>query len=101
MARRPHKNSGANANATSTAAVGFDAKLWATTDGLRNNIDAGDCTDVPSCCTCAALEAIRKHAHALTPGRCIGAQNHGRDWYSYVRCESVNIEWRGAIGARA
>jgi hypothetical protein len=31
MARRPHKNSGANA--TSSAAIGFDAKLWARATG--------------------------------------------------------------------
>jgi hypothetical protein len=99
MARRPHKNSGPNA--TSSAAIGFDAKLLAAADGLRNNIDTGDSRDVPSFCTCAALEEIRKHTHALTTGRYVGAQDHGRDWYSYVRCESVNIEWRGAIGARA
>ncbi len=65
MARRAHKNSGASA--TSSAAIGFDAKLWAAADGLRNNIDAGDCTDVPRFCKCAALEEIRKHTHPTLP----------------------------------
>ena len=32
----------ARANASSTATIGFEAKLWLTADKLRNNMDAAE-----------------------------------------------------------
>ena len=39
MARKARKNAGDN---TSTANLGFEAKLWAAADALRNNMDAAE-----------------------------------------------------------
>ncbi len=87
-----------------STALGFESKLWAAADALRNNTDAlisrvqdelidedvakiaGTChawrggesmgkyADLPGFCKSATLDEIRKHGHVLTPSRYVGAE---------------------------
>jgi type I restriction enzyme M protein len=49
------------------------AKIAGTYHAWRGDPDAGECADMPGYCKSASLDDIRKHGHALTPGRYVGA----------------------------
>jgi type I restriction enzyme M protein len=50
------------------------AKLAGTYHAWRGDSDTGKYEDVPGFCKTSTLEDIRKHGHALTPGRYVGAE---------------------------
>ena len=52
-------------------------RMASTYHAWRGNSDAGDYEDVSGFCTSASLEDIRRHRHALTPGRYVAAQTRG------------------------
>jgi type I restriction enzyme M protein len=50
------------------------AKIAGTYHTWRGDPEAGEYADVPGFCRAAPLDEIRKHGHALTPGRYVGAE---------------------------
>ncbi len=50
------------------------AKVADTYHAWRGDKDAGQYADVAGFCKRATLDDIRKHGHALTPGRYVGAE---------------------------
>src|SRR5207244_7189850 len=48
-------------------------KIAGTYHAWRGDRNAGEYVDVPGFCKSATLDDIRKHGHALTPGRYVGA----------------------------
>ena len=50
------------------------ARIADTYHAWRGETEAGEYADVPGFCKSAPLEEMRKHSHALTPGRYVGAE---------------------------
>jgi type I restriction enzyme M protein len=50
------------------------AKIAGTYHAWRGDEGASEYTDAPGFCKAAMLEEVRKHGHALTPGRYVGAE---------------------------
>jgi type I restriction enzyme M protein len=50
------------------------AHIANTYHAWRGEKDAGEYADVPGFCKSVPLEEVRKHGHALTPGRYVGAE---------------------------
>jgi type I restriction enzyme M protein len=59
------------------------AKIAGTYHAWRGDKDAGEYADVPGFCKRATLDDIRKHGHALTPGRYVGAEAAEDDGESF------------------
>ena len=61
----------------------------------RGEKDAGNYENIPGFCKSANLEEIRKHGHALTPGRYVGTQATVRDDEDFVtKMQRLSSIWR-------
>ena len=69
----------------------------------RGEDSAGEYANVPGFCKSAALEELRKHGHALTPGRYVGAQaqeNDGEPFEEKMKRLVAQLREQQAEGAR-
>ena len=71
------------------------ARVADTYHAWRGSGGAGAYTDVPGFCKSATIEDIRKHGHALTPGRYVGTEPQPDDSEPFeVKMARLTKQWR-------
>jgi len=70
-------------------------KIADTYHAWRGEKETGEYADVPGFCKSASLEEIRKHGHALTPGRYVGAEAQEDDDEPFEeKMQKLTALWR-------
>ena len=71
------------------------ARIAATYHAWRGGEGAAGYADEPGFCKSAALEAVRKHGHVLTPGRYVGAAPREDDGEPFAqKMARLSAQWR-------
>ncbi len=71
------------------------SRIAGTYRAWRGGDSAGDYADVPGFCKSASLEEVRRHGHALTPGRYVGAEARPDDDEPFTeKMARLAVQWR-------
>jgi len=70
-------------------------KIADTYHAWRGETDAGAYSDIPGFCKSSTLDEIRKHDHALTPGRYVSAAKQEEDGEPFEeKMRRLSAQWR-------
>jgi type I restriction enzyme M protein len=71
------------------------ARIANTYHAWRGETEAGEYADVPGFCKSAQVDEVRKHAHVLTPGRYVGAEEQEDDGEPFEeKMQRLAAQWR-------